>query len=684
MRRWNSSFENLRSTVRFDYAVAAAAQRGVGAFVEMSAHPSLVYALTDQLDEALIVGSGRRDEPILGQLSANIAAVAATDPSYRWADVTSGGDGPVQPMLPGFPNAPMRAIHLWAAAEPLFDERTGPALTVADEQWEPRAVRYPTVGLSTGVAIVTPEVAEGSGTEAASLASQLATALGRHQGCYLARSEEAEIVVMIAPVLLHPDVVVAAEQIGSRCGLDYQKSVGPRCRRVWLVTVRGECVQTGQPTGLPAPAALAAMHRSIGFEFPDCTFAHLDLPSSEISADEALTCIDVLCNDTESEVALRDGASGLCRYVRELRERIQLPPIRQPDAALLENVVITGGSGAIGLRYARYFLKLGVRRLILLSRSGIDPSAVGDMTGGREVEVHAPACDITNPEMVSAVAAEFAGDGASLFVHAAGSASFGLHGQLGESDLANMFGAKVIGLAQMVDSWPLRQEARILLCSSVSGLWGGHGQGGYAASNRMLDVLGSQLRAKGLHCTAVRWGLWQGTRVAGAEEIARVERSGLVAMEPDEAISAGLRHYEDDPLIFAADFDRLQLFFESQGGVSPFASVARPADGAGDNSDLGNRTVAEVVRAELAAALRLAGPASVDVNAALIDLGVDSLLALDLRKRLRRGTGCSVPLARLLGGITGAELVELLQQPSPAVTVLDKPKRLERLESTRD
>ncbi|PQM44070.1 hypothetical protein C1Y40_05770 [Mycobacterium talmoniae] len=78
-------------------------------------------------------------------------------------------------------------------------------------------------------------------------------------------------------------------------------------------------------------------------------------------------------------------------------------------------------------------------------------------------------------------------------------------------------------------------------------------------------------------------------------------------------------------------------------------------------------------------ALSLPEPAAVDLNAALIDLGVDSLLALDLRKRLRRGTGRSVPLASLLGGITGTQLIDALQ---PAET--HRPTRPERLESTRD
>ncbi len=679
--------DNLRNTVRFDRAVAAAARRGVGAFIEMSAHPSLLYALTDQLDDALIIGSGRRDEAVVDQLSANIATAAVANPGYRWADVTGAAGGPT---LRGFPNAPMRAIHLWAAAEPLRDELPGSALTVAVEEWEPRVAGHPvgrTRGETAAVAVVALGASSGVATESESLSRRLAAAIGEHRDCRLAPPDEAEIAVMIAPALQHRDVTVAADAIGkaigSRSELDYPGAIGSRCRRVWLVTVGGERIRAGEPTGLPAQAALAATHRCVGFEFPDCTFANLDLPRWDIDAREAAACIDVLLDEAAADVALRDSASGLLRYVKALRERVQIPPERQLDAG--DNVVITGGNGVIGMRYARYCVEHGARRIILLSRTGLDRAGVDGLVGGRDVEVHAPSCDITDPKMLSAVAAEYAGDGASLLIHAAGTARFGPHDQLTDADLATMLAAKVIGLSRMIDVWPMRQDSQILLCSSVSGVWGGHGHAGYAASNRMLDVFASKLRANGLDCTAVRWGLWRGTGIAGVEEVARVERAGLVAMDPDAAVSASLRHYDRDPLIFVADFDRLQMFFESQGVPMPFAALAHRPDQPADGERSAGRTIAEVVRAELAAALRLPGPASVDLSTALIDLGVDSLLALDLRKRLRRNIGRSVPLARLLGGITGAELIDALQQPPTRTEApADRRAKLERLESWRD
>lgn len=649
-------YHNLRNTVRFDHAVAAVAQRGIGAFVELSAHPSLQYALTDLLDpeSALILASGRRDEPIIDQVSANIIAAAVADSGYRWGDVTAVVD---QPQLPGFPNAPMRAIHLWATPEPLADDAPSvPAVITVAEEWEPAPPCSAFAPTSCGVALVGPESA---------VAQRLTEVIAHHPGCHPAPPAEAEIVAIIASALMHPDAAGATDEITRRPGAglpDYRTLIGPRCRTVWLLTAGGERVSGDDPAVLPAQAALAAMHRSVGFEYPDQTFAHLDLPAWDLDADTAAACIDVL-RGTATEVALR----GAMRHARMLREQREPAPARPLDAAALDNVVITGGNGAIGRRYARHCIEQGARRVVLLSRTGVDPTVLGGLTDGYSAEVHAPACDITDAAALSAVAAAHAGDGASLLIHAAGVARFGPHDQLTAADLAAVFGAKVNGLARMADTWPLRDEVRILVCSSISGVWGGHGHSAYAGANRMLDVLAGHLRAKGLDTVAVRWGLWQGAGIVDAAEITRIERSGLLAMVPEEAVEASLRRHDGDPLILGADLDRLRVFFESQGSPMPVIGAfdAQPA-GDGLGSAASEVPVADVVRTALAAVLSLGEPGAVDLNTALIDLGVDSLLALDLRKRLRRGTGRTVALASLLGGITGAELIDTLQPTTNA------------------
>jgi mycobactin polyketide synthetase MbtD len=317
------------------------------------------------------------------------------------------------------------------------------------------------------------------------------------------------------------------------------------------------------------------------------------------------------------------------------------------DCGLLDNVVITGGSGTIGLAYARYLADRGAARIVLLSRRGADPTAIAALRS-QGVDVVAPQCDITDPERVAATADAFAGDGASLLIHAAGTAAFATRGELTADAFADMAAAKLTGLTHLSERWPLRSDARILLCSSVIGVWGGKGVVGYAAANRMLDAMAGRLRARGLHCIAVRWGLWEGSDIVDAAEMARVERSGLRPMPPMPAIEASLRDHPHDPLVLSADADRLGLFFGSQRDDATAATDA----GIG---------FAEAVRAELASVLTVADGA-LDLNSSLFDLGVDSLLALELRKRIKRAIGHTVPLATLLGGITGVELVADLER----------------------
>nr|WP_084187778.1 mycobactin polyketide synthase MbtD [Mycobacterium paraffinicum] len=641
-------YENLCNTVRFDQAVTTARRLGATTFIEMSAHPSLLYPLADLIDErtSVVVGSGHREGAITEVLAKNIATVATADPGCQWANTVPGG---ARRPLRGFPNAPMRAVHLWAAPEPLIEAPT-PSLTVATEAWQPAS---PSNAAAADIGFFA------AGAEGA-LTQRLIDAVGAQGGCRVVAPQEAEIVAVIAPGLDERDPVAAIEQIARRpdAGLpDYAALIGPRCRAVWLLTAGAESVHPHDVAASPAQAALAAMHRSVGFEFTDPAFGHLDLAGRDLDARAAGAVVDVLLGDA-AEVALR-GSEVLRPYVRTFRDCRDSAAERPLAAAALDNVVITGGSGAIGLEYARYCIERGARTVTLLSRTGLDQAALRRLTEGHDTEVRAVRCDITDPVAV-ARAGRHAGERASLLIHTAGIAEPRSHADLTGADVAAVCAAKVRGLALLADAWPLRPDCRILACSSVFGVWGGYHHAAYAASNRMLDVLVAQLRARGHDGVAIRWGLWQAAGVVDAAEIARTERSGLIAMAPEAAIEAGLHRYDGDPLIFDADFDRLAVFFESQGMPMPFNSTPS-GGGAGESV---TRPLAEVVRAELAATLHLGDSVSIDPAAPLIDLGVDSLLALDLRKRLRRTVGRSVPVARMLGGITLDELIDALRAGS--------------------
>ncbi|MHC9293822.1 mycobactin polyketide synthase MbtD [Mycobacterium sp. LTG2003] len=646
-------YTNLRSTVRFDRAVTKAARRKARIFVELSAHPALLFAMGDLLDESadlsggpvVMVGSGRRDEPLTDRLSANIVSVALADPGYRWDDLLPGRPMPLR----DFPFAPMRTEHLWAHPDPLEPVA---GLTIAVEDWQ--EMTQPVRNGARRAAVL--ELEEGTDVAAA-----LRSAVDRHDGVTAAEPADADLLIVVAPTPAGSDVVETAEELSRRIGdglLRYVDAITPNTRDVWLVTV-GESTDRAP---LPAAMALAAMHRSIGFEHPDQNFGQLDVPGGLDDA-AATAAVTALLGEA-GDIAVRDDGSGPTLWRRSMRHESSGEASWSADSGILDNVVITGGAGAVGLHYARRLAELGARRIVLLSRRGLDDGRLAELAAHHDVEIVAPRCDLTDTAQVSATAAQHAGSAASLVIHAAAAATITPSRELTAQATSETFGAKVAGIANLVETWPLREDTRIVLCSSVSGLWGGHGHAAYAAANRLLDVMAAQLRAQGRRCTAVRWGLWPGAGIIDAEEITRVERAGLMAMAPDLAVEASLRDYRADPLIFTAEPARLATFL---GGWPDAESTAQRSAGtnraATVSIDTAGMDTTGAVRVALGSVLKLSDTSGLDLDASLLDLGVDSLLALDLRKKLKKATGQSVPLATILGGVTATELIEHLERP---------------------
>ncbi|OBI13798.1 polyketide synthase [Mycobacterium sp. E2327] len=642
-------YANLRNTVRLDRAFASAIRCGAGSFIELSAHPALLFTIGQTFEAdapdgpAVLVGSGHRDEPVLEALSANILTAAVADPGYTWGDylgVPPAGDVGLQ----GFPNAPMRAIPMWAHPAPLAPVSAAAAPDIVMEHWQ-RAV-LPAPGPLTRIAVIS------MGAESP-VARPLRAAIESHAAAELSEPRDAEIVAVIAPAIDGAGAQRAAEALTGLAAaglLDYANAPGPRCHTVCLITVAADRVGPRDAPSSAGHAALAAMHRSAGFEHPERSFTHLDLPSWELTPAAGSTAVDAVLSGA-GELALR----GRALFERSLRDAPAAAHWTL-DSGLLDDVVITGGAGAIGLHYARYLAERGARRIVLVSRRSADPGVLRALAAEYGTELVPAPCDLTDRAQLALTAGRYAAAGASLVVHAAGGAGFRAGAVLTEAALAQAFAAKVVGLAHLAELWPVRAGARMLLCSSVSGLWGGRGHAAYSAANRLLDHMAAELRAAGRHCVSVRWGLWQpssggesGRGILDAAEVENIERSGLRPMTPRDAIEASLRDWHEDPLVFAADAARLRIFL---GGRRPESAERRSA---------AELPVVEVVRGQLAAVLGIERAGELNLGESLFDLGVDSMLALDLRKRLKSTIGRTVSLATLMGDITGAELVEQLE-----------------------
>nr|WP_267286789.1 SDR family NAD(P)-dependent oxidoreductase [Kitasatospora acidiphila] len=179
-------------------------------------------------------------------------------------------------------------------------------------------------------------------------------------------------------------------------------------------------------------------------------------------------------------------------------------------------VLVTGGTGALGRLVARHLVVgYGVRRLVLVSRSGEGGVGVAEVRGeleGLGAEVVVAACDVADRGALEGLLGSVCGGGEGLrgVVHVAG--------VLDDGVVSSLSGERLVGvLRPKVDAaWNLHELTRgmglslFVLFSSAAGVFGPAGQAGYAAANAFLDGLAQHRRAQA--CPPTPWagdcGIW--------------------------------------------------------------------------------------------------------------------------------------------------------------------------------
>ncbi|RNG30820.1 SDR family NAD(P)-dependent oxidoreductase [Streptomyces botrytidirepellens] len=369
-------------------------------------------------------------------------------------------------------------------------------------------------------------------------------------------------------------------------------------------------------------------------------------------------------------------------------------------------VLITGGTGGLGLQVARHLVaERGMRHLLLLSRRGMDaPGAARvceELTElGADVRVHAG--DLTAPGTIEAVlAAVPAAHPLTAVVHAAGAIDDGVVGALTPERMTTVLRPK----ADV--AWALHEATRDLdlaafvLFSSAAGVLGAPGQGNYAAANSFLDALAQHRRAAGLPAVSLAWGLWQERSELTAElsdaNIRRLERAGLGMLPARQGL--GLFDVatttDGEALLLAAPLNLRTLRARaSQPGLPPLLHrLAGKQDGptagrtpmlsaelAGlSEADRRARLVA-IVRQMAAAVLGYGSADAVAPDQAFTTLGLDSLGAVELRARLMEATGLTLPTTLVFNFPTPAALSDrLLELVEPAEAVSPVHAEIDRL-----
>ncbi|MFI9605537.1 type I polyketide synthase, partial [Streptomyces sp. NPDC052043] len=428
--------------------------------------------------------------------------------------------------------------------------------------------------------------------------------------------------------------------------------------RLILVTRSAVATRDGEVPDLAA-APLWGLVRSAQAEEPS-RLVLLDTDGTELPGRAVAAALAA----GEHQLAVRGGTVLVPRLTRTAVPAGQAPA----DWGGEGTVLVTGGTGGLGALFARHLVaEYGVRRLLLTSRRGMGAPGAAELAAelrGLGAEVTVAACDVADraalAALLEAVPAEHP---LTAVVHAAGVLDDATVATMTARQLHSVLSAKVDAawnLHLLAQDTPL---TAFVLFSSVAGTLGTAGQGNYAAGNAFLDALAQYRRASGRPAVSLAWGLWEresgmgGALDAGA--LARLKRSGIVGIGDAQ----GLRLFDialalGRPVLAPVHLNLAALQAAAEEPPALLSGLLRATGGparktardASADEALADRlrslpeqdrrpAVRDLVRAELARVLGFETADGIDTERGFLDMGVDSLTAVELRRRLGTLTG---------------------------------------------
>jgi NADPH:quinone reductase-like Zn-dependent oxidoreductase/SAM-dependent methyltransferase/acyl carrier protein len=348
--------------------------------------------------------------------------------------------------------------------------------------------------------------------------------------------------------------------------------------------------------------------------------------------------------------------------------------------------LITGGFGGFGKVLAEWLVECGARHLVLSSRSGAsnpEAEAFVEKLTADGIKVSVIKADIGSAKDVKSL------------IKKAGSAKVPLKGVfhlamvIDDAPLSALTPERlrVVMAPKAHGAWLLHEETKgleldcFVMFSSVSSIFGNPAQGNYAAANAFLDSLAHHRRALGLPALAINWGVLGGQGyVARNERVAEfLARQGTAALTPTEVTSLmesflaahstqmaairvdwakwrqSFRGMQDNPLVERI-FESGVEVQESSGGSSDWRQKIQSAA-----ADERENVIGLAVKDVVGSVLRVK-PDSLRNDQPLTDLGLDSLMGVEIENLLESSIGVALPPTSLMRARTIGQIATLISE----------------------
>jgi NADP-dependent 3-hydroxy acid dehydrogenase YdfG len=458
---------------------------------------------------------------------------------------------------------------------------------------------------------------------------------------------------------------------------------GSQLPRIWLVTQRAQPVDAGPLSVAQAPAW--GLGRVIGHqEFASAWGALIDLDGGSPAELAATLREEILDGQGEDQVGFRDGQRFVPRLVASPRLTHPRPTALRVDGSYL----VTGGLGALGLLVARFLADNGARHLILTGRSALpDRASWDDLSPGhpqwgivrqltrleqRGATVQYVAVDVADEQQMTRWLAAHGSERRPPIrgvVHTAGVVADELLLRMSADTFRRVLRPKVVG------TWLLHrllgdQLDFFVLFSSTGSVITSPGQGNYAAGNAFLDALAHYRRRAGLPGLSIGWGPWSDGMV---QELAleRIYAARGIELITPEAGSQILGRVLGQPpahlVAITADWAKARETSPAGSLPAMFSGLGQPgeegADQAADDTaallaaleqapPAGRaQLTADYLRSIMSHVLQL-DPGEFPDDEPLTNLGMDSMMAIEIKHRVEVVTGQDISVLELLQGMS--------------------------------